>query len=232
MSIQTYLITGASKGIGFSLVKKLAKNDHTIFAVVRNDEDAFTLMTEVESETLVPIVCDLSAENAEYIISTTLQEYNPQIDCIINNAGIGGKGAQLEVTNTKQILEGFVNNTISAIQVAKAAIPYLAQSQRPLVINMISRFALAEYLEYTTHNVSYSYALSKSALHTCTLLFSKDKTLQNAIALSVDPGPTKTRMGREDAIHAPDFVAEKLYLLTQMQLENFNGKAVNLNEIT
>ena len=97
------------------------------------------------------------------------------------------------------------------------------KSGYPQVVNVISRFGLIDVLQKTDMTVSYAYSLSKGALHQLTVLMNRDSSLKDVSIYSVDPGPTKTRMGREDAVASPAEVAIKFLELIQRQDPKLGG---------
>ena len=80
------LITGASKGIGYSTALKLAGNGHYIFAVARSNDQLERLKNEESSGEIIPVCADLSTKQGMAIVLKSI-EHTSQIDILINNAG-------------------------------------------------------------------------------------------------------------------------------------------------
>jgi len=79
----TALVTGSSSGFGCALTKELLAEGVTVIGVCRNPD-----LFEAEGN-YIPVVCDLSNQEAvECIINEIFDEY-PKIDLVINNAGFG-----------------------------------------------------------------------------------------------------------------------------------------------
>jgi NAD(P)-dependent dehydrogenase (short-subunit alcohol dehydrogenase family) len=92
------LVTGANKGIGFEVVKKLAQNSSTntnnvIFVGSRDLKRGQEALHQLGSLSNVHLlqVDTSSKESIIYATNEIKQKYNGQLDVIINNAGISPK---------------------------------------------------------------------------------------------------------------------------------------------
>jgi short-subunit dehydrogenase len=89
------LITGASKGIGYELAMRFAKNGHNIILVSRQLSPLQKLASELEDKykvnTLV-INADLSHPEAASMIYRKVLEHSVSVDYLINNAGFYVRG--------------------------------------------------------------------------------------------------------------------------------------------
>jgi len=82
------VVTGASRGIGYQLVKQLSSNpDNTIFAVSRNGEQLEQLKNECVNKNVITITCDLSKELSILSLLTNIKKHTPTINALVNNAG-------------------------------------------------------------------------------------------------------------------------------------------------
>jgi len=83
------IVTGASKGIGYEIVKTLAaKTEHNILAISRD----LTLLKELQKVCKKPIEIisfDLSADNKQFdVLAAEVLSKMGRIDILINNAGL------------------------------------------------------------------------------------------------------------------------------------------------
>ena len=79
------LITGASSGLGYSLLKKFLKENYTILAHSRN-KNSFTDISNKEFKKIINITGDLSKRSTLTKLKLNYVKYKPSI--IINNAGV------------------------------------------------------------------------------------------------------------------------------------------------
>lgn len=56
---QTYIITGATSGLGLTLVKQLLHDGHKVIALVRNIEKMHSLNLEQQDDQLQIVPCDM-----------------------------------------------------------------------------------------------------------------------------------------------------------------------------
>lgn len=85
------LITGASRGIGYQMVKKFAGTEHNVLAIARSEKQLSQLQQEclkVNPEANLYILpYDLSSVNIEKEFPEILPETFKRLDILINNAG-------------------------------------------------------------------------------------------------------------------------------------------------
>ncbi len=85
MSVKKIIITGASRGIGFELVKLLASKGHQVLALSRNVKSLLRLQ---ESHSTISVLeIDISDENQFNKVSHFVNENWNKIDIVIHNAG-------------------------------------------------------------------------------------------------------------------------------------------------
>jgi NAD(P)-dependent dehydrogenase (short-subunit alcohol dehydrogenase family) len=85
-----WLITGASRGLGFEIAKAALKAGHVVVAGRRGYKPT-TQITELESLGARWINLDMKLSNIESIIAGVEKEYG-HIDVLVNNAGYGVGG--------------------------------------------------------------------------------------------------------------------------------------------
>lgn len=148
------LVTGAGKGIGRAVAEKLAAEHYRL---VLNDLNAETLATTVkdllnadcEAVTVAGDISDPSV--AEEMVRIARNRFGA-IDCLVNNAGIGGRGKtllELELDEWEQMIR--VDLT-SVFITCRAVAPAMIEQQRGRIVNFSSVSALmgvAGSLHYT-----------------------------------------------------------------------------------
>ena len=79
------IVTGASRGIGFELVKLLASQQHQVLALSRNTSSLIKLQTNNKNISVIQI--DISKENEHEKVSHFVSQYWDTVDILIHNAG-------------------------------------------------------------------------------------------------------------------------------------------------
>lgn len=81
------VVTGASKGIGFEIVKQLASQKHTVLAIARNTKDLDKLK-KLSPKNILTISGDVSLASTQTEILTLVKKQTKRVDVLINNAGL------------------------------------------------------------------------------------------------------------------------------------------------
>ncbi len=134
-SKKVWLVTGASKGLGLTLVKKLLKTGYRVAATSRNLNDLSKAVGEHEN--FLPLSVDLLSEKSvEAAVSATLSKFG-QLDFVVNNAGYGMLGA-LEELSDKEARENFDVNVFGSLNVIRKALPQMRKQQSGHIFNISS----------------------------------------------------------------------------------------------
>jgi NAD(P)-dependent dehydrogenase (short-subunit alcohol dehydrogenase family) len=133
---KVWLVTGASKGLGLVLVKKLLAEGYQVAATSRNKEE---LSKAVDNNTafFLPLQVDLMNEQSIQNAMATLVSTFGCIDVVVNNAGYGIGGTLEELTSI-EILQSFEVNVLATINVIKAVIPHFRAQRSGHIINISS----------------------------------------------------------------------------------------------
>jgi NAD(P)-dependent dehydrogenase (short-subunit alcohol dehydrogenase family) len=95
---KVWFVTGASKGLGLTLVQKLLANGFQVAATSRNIDD-LKQAVGAENELFLPLAVDLKSEaSVQEAIEKTVATFG-QVDIIVNNAGYGLTGSIEELTD-------------------------------------------------------------------------------------------------------------------------------------
>ena len=133
---KVWFVTGASKGLGLTLVKKLIAEGYSVAATSRNISELQKVISAENSEFL-PLEVDLVNENSvSEAISKTVEKFG-KLDVIVNNAGYGQLGTLEELTD-KESRQNFDTNVFGSLNVIRKSMPYLRAQKSGLVINIAS----------------------------------------------------------------------------------------------
>jgi len=133
---KVWFVTGASKGLGLTLVKRLLNEGYSVAATSRNLAELKTAVNS-ESQSFLPLEMDLINEsNVGEAIQKTV-EYFGKIDMIVNNAGYGQLGT-LEELSDEESRKNFDTNVFGSLNVIRKAMPYLRAQKSGRIINIAS----------------------------------------------------------------------------------------------
>jgi 3-oxoacyl-[acyl-carrier protein] reductase len=140
------VITGASRGIGKSIARRLAQSGINVVLAARTkdvlDESVAELRKEHDVEVL-GVPCDVSSlPDLERLVDVTLEKMG-KIDILINNAGVSSQHPF-----DKQPLDDIERlahtNYLGYVRLTRLVIPHMIESKGGSVINMVSGSVLVE----------------------------------------------------------------------------------------
>lgn len=132
---KVWFVTGASKGLGLTLVKKLLSIGDNVAATSRSLSDLSKAVGEFEN--FLPLAVDLiNEESVESAIGQTISKFG-QLDVVVNNAGYGMLGA-LEELSDKESRENFDVNVFGSLNVIRKALPQMRKQQSGHIFNISS----------------------------------------------------------------------------------------------
>ncbi|MBS7233385.1 SDR family NAD(P)-dependent oxidoreductase [Flavobacterium psychroterrae] len=158
----TIFISGGSAGIGLAMAKKLSAAGNKIIINGRNEERLQKALGELENT--VAIQGDLSEKRDRIRIAKELIENHPEVNIIINNAGI----AFLNDLNNPEVKSAELaalemnTNYLSVIDFTELMLPQLLGQENAAIVNITSIAA------FRGNPYGPTYAASKAALHNYT----------------------------------------------------------------
>ena len=195
----TALVTGASKGIGRVIAEQLAADGYDL-ALVGRDTAALKEVKAAVNTGAVCIEADLSDINScSRIVEETVKAFGG-LDLLVNCAGLSHKGSFTTVT-PEEWDRIFAVNARAPFFISQAALPYLKQSEKPIVINVASVVGFKGYADQSV------YSSSKHALTGFTKVFAKEVQPFGIRVHLISPGGVATEMVKK---MRPDINAEEL----------------------
>ncbi len=218
---ETALITGASSDIGIAITKKLASMGYNVIIhYFKNKDAALNLEKEIIHnycvKTLV-VNADISSTNeVNNMINTILKEF-PQIDVLINNAGIAIDNDIYDKTK-EEFLRVLEINLIGTFLVTKEVSKNM---KKGTIINISSTDGIDTY-----NDLSMDYCASKAGINSLT------KTLamrfSNLKILALAPNWVKTKSVLE---MDPQFLKNELARIGQKELLTTEEVANKIKEL-
>jgi len=133
---KVWFITGASKGLGLELAKKLLAEGFKVAATSRSEE-ALVKVLGNSSESFLPLEMDLVDEKSvKNAINKTIDHFKT-IDVLVNNAGYGLLGALEELTDAES-RKNYEVNVFGLLNVIRNTMPILRANKTGHIFNISS----------------------------------------------------------------------------------------------
>lgn len=132
---KVWFVTGASKGLGLSLVKQLLAQGFNVAATSRNKEE-LNNAAGVSPQLLALSVDLTTGASVRAAIEQTVAHFG-RIDVVVNNAGYGLIGS-LEELSDEEARDNFNVNVFGTLHVIREAMPYLRKQQSGHIFNIAS----------------------------------------------------------------------------------------------
>jgi len=182
------LVTGASRGIGAAIARRLARDGHTVVINYSGSvEPAEALAAEIEQAggRALTIQADVSDAKAVARMFDSVEAAFDGIDVLINNAGIM-KLAKLADSDEALIDSQIAVNLRGTINTLREAAKRLRDGGR--IVNLSTSVV---GLKLETYGI---YAATKAAVETLTGILSKELRGRGITVNAVAPGPTATAL--------------------------------------
>src|SRR6186713_1161511 len=132
------VVTGASKGIGAAIAKKLAEDGAAVvvnYASSKSGADAVVAAIEKNGGKAVAVQGDVSkAADAKKIVDTAIEKFG-KLDVLVNNSGIYEFGA-IEDLDEASFHKQFNTNVLGLLLTTQAAVKHLGEGAS--IINISS----------------------------------------------------------------------------------------------
>jgi short-subunit dehydrogenase len=196
--LMNIVVTGASRGIGYALVKQFCSSGvNTIFAVSRNAEKLEELKKECaglnSKSIIISVAVDLSKEDEIKRLVSEIRKETNSINILVNNAGAIVNKPFLEIKSA-DLEYVYQVNVFSVFKLIQSLLPFMDSAERSHVVNISSMGGFQGSAKFAGLS---AYSSSKAALACLTECLAeefKDKNIAfNCLAL----GAVQTEMLNE-----------------------------------
>ena len=185
--MKTWLITGASSGLGHLMCEKLLARGDRVVATVRREVALADMRTQY-GDRLQVLVLDLSMTATIRPAVEAAFAQAGRIDIVVSNAAYGLFGAAEELSDT-QIERQLTTNLMGSIQLIRAAIPFLRQQGGGRSVQMSSEGGQIAYPNFSLYHAS------KWGIEGFVEAVRQEVAAFGIDFLLVEPGPTATQFG-------------------------------------
>jgi 2-keto-3-deoxy-L-fuconate dehydrogenase len=206
------LVTGGASGIGLATARFLAARGASVAC--------FDIKTDGLDEQLFGVVGDVTDDASVRAGVAAAVDHLGGLDILVNNAGIGAIGT-VETNPDDEWHRVLDVNVVGMVRVARAALPYLRQSQHAAIVNTGSIAAHAGLPNRAL------YSASKGAVQALTAAMAADHVGEGIRVCCVNPGTVDTPWIRRLLAQADDPDAE----LAALRARQPNGRLVSADEV-
>jgi NAD(P)-dependent dehydrogenase (short-subunit alcohol dehydrogenase family) len=148
---KVWFVTGASKGLGLALVKKLLAQGYRVAATSRETQKLQQAVGEHPD--FLALTADLSQEESVAAALAQVVARFGRLDVVVNNAGYGLQGSLEEVpqADLQQCVEV---NVYGTLRVIRQALPYLRAQRTGHIFNLSSIAGFAAEAGFGAYNLA------------------------------------------------------------------------------
>ena len=197
MDKKIILVTGSNKGIGYEVVRQLAKLGHEVILTARDESKGLEAQKKLKAENLdaqfIPL--DITDKKSIHQALAKVKSDFGQLDVLINNAGISLRGDHSLLTNDSAITEQIINtNALAQLAVTRAFQSLIPNGGRIIMIS-----SGGGSMSDPVGGWSPAYCVSKSFLGAITRHLAYELSSRKISVNALDPGWVKTDMGGRSA---------------------------------
>ena len=233
---KNFIVTGASGGIGNSIVKKLYENGANILASGTNDKKLNELKSKFEKIKIFKFDISKNEKTEEFIDNAT-NELDGRLDCIINNAGItqDNLAIRMSLDEWKKVID---INLTSTFLLSKFSIKKMLKNKSGKVINITS------VVGHTGNLGQANYTASKAGIIAMSKSLAIEYAKKNININCVSPGFIKTAMTDKidekfkeiiiskipsARLGEPEDIANAVLFLSSSLSDYINGETLHVN---
>ncbi|KAL4976243.1 hypothetical protein BDW66DRAFT_159806 [Aspergillus desertorum] len=231
----TYLVAGASRGLGLEFAAQLAASSPSkvglVFATARNiSAPGLAALVERSSERVVPVQLDPndpeSLRAAVELVETRLG--GKGLDVLINNFGVQPITAG-KIEMADDFTEVFHTNVTLTHFVSRAFLPLLRRGNRKVITNISSTVGSITLSPKYRMSPTYAYKISKAALNMMTVQYALQYADEGFTVFAVSPGWLRTDMGGAHADLPVETGAEKVLDYVKSGGKELNGRFLDIH---
>ncbi|RYD75504.1 MAG: SDR family NAD(P)-dependent oxidoreductase [Sphingobacteriales bacterium] len=189
---KVWFITGASKGLGLSLVNQLLQAGQSVAATSRTGSE-LSRAVNTNSEKFLPLEVNLADEKSvEQAVDATIAKFG-RIDVVINNAGYG-VGGSIEELSDEETRQAFDVNVFGTLNVIRKASPHLRKQRSGHIINIASIAGIAGATGWAV------YSAAKAAVIALSEVLAEDVKEFGVKVTVVAPGAFRTSFLTQESL--------------------------------
>jgi NAD(P)-dependent dehydrogenase (short-subunit alcohol dehydrogenase family) len=221
----TTLITGANKGLGREVARRLLADGHDVWLAARDPDRGREAAEALGGRPLA-----LDATDDESVAAAAAQVTAAGgLDVLVNNAGIAGAFKPVSETTPADVERILATNVVGIVRVTQAFVPLLERSPNPVVVNVSSGMGslgvTTDPARLESTLVGLGYPASKAAVNMLTSMYAK--ALPGMRVNAVDPGYTATDLNGHRGTQTVEEGAEAIVHMAELDASGPTGTFVD-----
>lgn len=190
-----FIVTGGSAGIGKATAKILIESGGKVLITGREKERLEKSAKEIGA---LAVQADVAKEKDVLKTYEILMKEFGKLDCLINNAGIGGKWEDTFNLSLQNFFDVYSVNVFGAALMAREAAKIFKQQNYGNIVNISSTAGTKGFPNGTV------YSSSKFALRGMTQCWQAELRKYNVRVILVNPSEVTTAFGNDERIERPE----------------------------
>ena len=221
----TTLITGANKGLGREVARRLLADGHDVWIAARDETRGRAAADALGARFVQLDVTDDAS------VAAAAQRVTDEtgLDVLVNNAGIAGARRAVEEMAPADIAEVLATNVLGLVRVTQAFLPLLRRAASPVIVNVSSGMGslarTSDPARLESSLISLGYAPSKAAVNMLTTQYAK--ALPEIRINAVDPGYTATDLNRNRGTQTIEQGTEAIVAMAEIDASGPTGSFVD-----
>lgn len=195
------LVTGANQGIGFEIVRQLARLGFRVLLGARDAGRGAAAVDALVAEGLDVVLLRLDVTDHDSIAAATRQVATqfPHLDVMVNNAAIAIDDAPPSSTQAETMRRTYETNVFGLLAVTNAMLPLLRRAPAARIVNMSSgagSLARTSSPGWRAEWATVAYNSSKSAVNAITVHLATELRGTPVKVNAANPGYTATQQNQ------------------------------------
>jgi NAD(P)-dependent dehydrogenase (short-subunit alcohol dehydrogenase family) len=193
-TVRFALITGANKGIGFEIARRLGKQGFLVFIGSRDQEQGEKAAAILQSEGIraLAVQLDVTVQSSVNAAAAFIESNFDRLDVLVNNAGVLLENVPPSELDVEVLKNTYDTNVFGMFRVIKAMLPLLRKSEQGRIVNMSSSLGSLQLngdLSFDSAGfLMLGYNSSKTAVNAMTVFFANELKGTRIKVNSADPG--------------------------------------------
>ncbi len=213
------IITGGSKGLGFTIAKSFIAEGANVIICARNDTELKTAQEKLGAEArpgqiITSLRADISNNlDVSNLVAHAVKEL-PNLEILVNNAAIVGPIGPAEQNDWEAWKQTIEVNLFGGVLLCRALIPHFRRRKGGRIIQLSAGGATAPDPAFS------AYAASKAAIVSFSATLAEEVRKDNIYINTIAPGGLSTPMLDEKLAAGPDNLGLKVYEILKDRKQN------------